>query len=176
MVDLVILHGPPASGKFTTALELGALTGARVFHNHLTLDVAKSLYEFGVPEFWALVDEIRLMSYRSYFKYGRETIVSTWCYEHPKNLDFYRAILSIAESESGRVLPVFLNCDLAQLESRVTNIERKKMNKLCSVEKLREVLENQMYSAIPDERCIELNSGTESANHNARKIAERFDL
>jgi len=38
MVDLVLLHGPPASGKLTIAKELSVLTEARVFHNHLTLD------------------------------------------------------------------------------------------------------------------------------------------
>ena len=46
MVDLVLLHGRPASGKLTIANQLNALLGLRVFHNHLTIDVAKSLFEF----------------------------------------------------------------------------------------------------------------------------------
>lgn len=176
MVDLVIIHGPPAAGKYTTATELAALTGARVFHNHVTLDVAKSLYEFGVPEFWELVDELRLLSFRSYFKNGSDTMVYTWCYEHPKNLDFYEAIKSIADSKNGRILPVYLNCEVPHLESRVTNPERKKMKKLSSIEGLRKTLATQIYGAIPHERCIELDSGTGSAKNNALKIAVAFGL
>jgi len=67
MVDLVILHGPPASGKLTTANKLHDLICVRVFHNHLTLDVAKSLLTFGDLAFWDLVKDIRLLSLQSYF-------------------------------------------------------------------------------------------------------------
>ena len=39
MMKLVVLHGPPAAGKLTVALELEPLTGFQVFHHHLTVDL-----------------------------------------------------------------------------------------------------------------------------------------
>ena len=47
-MKLVFLYGPPAVGKFTVAKELAALTGFKLFHNHLTVDVATSIFEHGV--------------------------------------------------------------------------------------------------------------------------------
>ena len=115
MVDLVLLHGPPASGKLTIAKELSSLIGARVFHNHLTLDVAKALLNFGAPGFWELVHDLRLQSFRAYFENGTDIAVSTWCYEDPEDLQLFLDIKSIATDLNGQVLPVFLNCDVLSL-------------------------------------------------------------
>ena len=176
MVDLVLLHGPPASGKLTVARELGALTGARVFHNHLTLDVAKSVLDFGAPGFWPLVGELRLASFRSLFEHGTGTVVATWCYEEPEDRELFLRIRSIAASANGRVLPVFLSCDLACLEGRVGNDHRREMDKLHDVERLRTLLSRKNYRAIPDDRCITVDSGVVSAEANARAIVEAFGL
>lgn len=176
MVDLVLLHGPPASGKLTIAKELCALSGARVFHNHLTLDVAKSMFDFGEPEFWDLVSNLRMLSFQSYFKNGSGPLVTTWCYEQPEDHELFLEIKSIAASRNGRVLPVFLNCDLINLEDRVTNDHRHTMNKLCNVKQLRETMLKKNYAAIPDELCIEINSATNTAEFNAKEIARIFNL
>ena len=176
MVDLVLLHGPPASGKLTIAREFSDLIGARVFHNHLTLDVAKSLFNFGEPEFWDLVHDLRLMALKSYFKHGTQIAVTTWCYEEPEDHEMFVKIKSIATAANGRVLPVFLNCDIAYLESRVANAHRHEMDKLNDVEQLRKVMSEKNYVAIPDEWCISINSETNSAKDNALDIVRQFGL
>ena len=43
---LVFLHGPPGSGKLTVGRELQSITGFRLFHNHLVVDLLESLFEF----------------------------------------------------------------------------------------------------------------------------------
>ena len=134
MADLIILHGPPASGKLTTAKQISAVTGAAVFHNHLTLDVAKSFLDFGTPEFWQLVEELRVVSLSTYFEVGGKPLIFTWCYEdHTKDARFLETLNKIAIKNSGRILPVFLKCSSSCLESRVANPERKIMDKLCTV-------------------------------------------
>ena len=67
MADLIILHGPPASGKLTTARQISAITDVSIFHNHLTLDVSKSLFAFDTDEFWQLTNEIRMLSLEAHF-------------------------------------------------------------------------------------------------------------
>ena len=50
-MQLIFLFGPPASGKLTVARELAALTGYRVFHNHLVVDALLAVFDFGSRPF-----------------------------------------------------------------------------------------------------------------------------
>jgi len=44
-MQLLVLHGAPGAGKLTVAKELRALTGYRLFHNHLTFDLVASVFD-----------------------------------------------------------------------------------------------------------------------------------
>ncbi len=44
-MDLVYLYGPPAVGKLTIATELARRTGFKVFHNHLSIDCVKPVFD-----------------------------------------------------------------------------------------------------------------------------------
>jgi broad-specificity NMP kinase len=57
-VKVIFIHGPPAAGKLTIASLLSEMTGLPLFHNHLTVDLVKSLFEFGSPGFIKLREEI----------------------------------------------------------------------------------------------------------------------
>ena len=56
---LVIIFGPAAVGKMTVGLELQRLTGLRLFHNHMSVDVPLQFFPFGTPPFFRLVSTIR---------------------------------------------------------------------------------------------------------------------
>jgi hypothetical protein len=59
-MNLVVIYGPPASGKLTVAQELSAITGYKLFHNHLTVNAVAALFEFGSAEFMRLLRHIPL--------------------------------------------------------------------------------------------------------------------
>src|ERR1022692_3590515 len=59
-MKLVFLYGPPAVGKLTVAKELSKLTGYRVFHNHLTVDLMETLFGWGTPRFSDFLTRYRL--------------------------------------------------------------------------------------------------------------------
>ena len=40
-MKLIFLHGLPGVGKLTVAREFAKLTGFKVFHNHLAVDLAE---------------------------------------------------------------------------------------------------------------------------------------
>lgn len=58
-MNFVVLYGPPAVGKLTIARELAAITGYRLFHNHLTIAPVNALFEFGAESFIRLVSGFR---------------------------------------------------------------------------------------------------------------------
>jgi hypothetical protein len=58
-MHLVVIFGPGAVGKMAVGLELQRLSGLRLFHNHMSLDLALKLLPFGTPSFTRLVTRIR---------------------------------------------------------------------------------------------------------------------
>lgn len=58
-MKLLLIHGAPATGKLTVSLEIARRTGFRVFHNHLSIDCVKPVFEFGSKAFWRVVRMIR---------------------------------------------------------------------------------------------------------------------
>ncbi len=50
-MKLIFVHGPAACGKLTIAKEVAPSTGLRLFHNHLTVDLVGSFFEFGSESF-----------------------------------------------------------------------------------------------------------------------------
>jgi hypothetical protein len=50
-MKLVILFGPPAVGKMTVGHELAKLTGLKLLHNHMTIELLLNFFEFGTEEF-----------------------------------------------------------------------------------------------------------------------------
>ncbi len=56
---VVFLIGPPAVGKMTVGQELERLTGYRLFHNHVPIEVVSPYFSYGTPTGRRLVDKIR---------------------------------------------------------------------------------------------------------------------
>lgn len=52
-MQLVFLHGPPATGKYTVGRELALQTGFELYHNHLVVDEVLKRHAFGTPGFVA---------------------------------------------------------------------------------------------------------------------------
>ena len=63
-MQVIFIHGPAASGKHTIGAELSRLTGLPLFHNHLAVDTALSLFAFGTPEFKNVRASIRVCANR----------------------------------------------------------------------------------------------------------------
>src|SRR5271155_5032148 len=68
-MKLIFIYGLPDSGKLTVGMELAAMTGFRLFHNHLVVDLLLSVFDFGSPAFVELREDIWLsvfdQAYRS---------------------------------------------------------------------------------------------------------------
>lgn len=138
-MNLVFIHGLPGVGKLTVARELSSLTGYRLFHNHLTVDLVDSVFEFGTPPFIALRESIWLSVFSEAARNRIPGLMFTFVFEPTVTTDFIRNTVETVEKQSGKVLFVQLTCEQNQLEQRLVDPSRQAFGKLKSVSILREM-------------------------------------
>ncbi|MEO5859956.1 MAG: hypothetical protein ABIR33_13515 [Pyrinomonadaceae bacterium] len=58
-MKLLIIYGAPAVGKLTIATEVARRTGFKLFHNHVSIDCVKAVFDFGTRPFMTMIEMIR---------------------------------------------------------------------------------------------------------------------
>lgn len=76
-MKLVTLYGAPGEGKLTTASALAELTGFKLFHNHLTFDLVRSLFDSPSAPFGNLAERIRLSAFEAAADAGLTGVIFT---------------------------------------------------------------------------------------------------
>jgi len=85
-MKLIFIYGPPAVGKLTVAQELAKITGYKIFHNHLTIDLLEPIFERGTTIFAKTVDKYRLELIEAAAKKQEKRargVVKLWLYTYP---------------------------------------------------------------------------------------------
>ena len=131
---LIFIYGMPATGKLTVAEELAKLTGYKLFHNHLVVDLLLSTFEFGSEPFVRLREEIWLAVFREACRTGLPGLIFTFNPEKTVRPAFTEQAVEVVEQEGGRVDFVELVCPLDELRRRMASESRLKYRKLTSLE------------------------------------------
>ena len=113
-MKLVIIFGPPAVGKMTVGRELARLTGLRLFHNHLTVDLVLRFFEFGTPPFRRLVSEFRRRIFEEVAASDLPGLIFTyvWALDDSADAAFVDGVRRIFESRGAEVYLVELEATL----------------------------------------------------------------
>jgi adenylate kinase len=153
-VKLIFLHGLPGVGKLTVARELAKLTGFRIFHNHLAVDLVEAVFNFGSPPFVELREKIWLDVFSQAAGSELSGLIFTFAYDRTVRRDFVENARAVVESAGGEVLFVGLRCSTEELERRIENPSRQRFGKLSSVGRFRELREGGAFvdPGIPTER------------------------
>lgn len=172
-MKLVFIYGLPGTGKLTVARALAALTGFKLFHNHLTVDLAASLFTHGSPEYMEYVRSLRLEAFARAAAADVNLIFTFW-YSNISmpSVERYREVI---ESAGSTVHFVHLHCRADILEQRVTATSRRG-KKIDNVADLRVALEQ--YGAadtIPD-TALEIDNSDLEPMMVAERIAAFFSL
>jgi hypothetical protein len=175
-MKLLFIYGPPAVGKLTTAMEIAKRTDFKVFHNHLTIDAVKPVFEFGTKPFWKLVDLFRLQTFEAA---AREDVnlIFTFCYAKGSDDKYVAKVSKIIRENGGDVCFVLLTAEREEIEKRVVNESRLKYNKANSVEKLKGFWElHDLFSPVPNEESLMIDNTNSPAYLTALKIVDHFQL
>jgi hypothetical protein len=113
-VKLVILFGPPAVGKMSVGFELERLTGLRLFHNHMTIDLVLRFFDFGTPPFQRLVNEFRTRIFEEVAASDLPGLIFTfvWAFDDPRDKQFIDGVCEIFRSQGTDIFFVELSAPL----------------------------------------------------------------
>jgi predicted kinase len=175
-MDVVYLYGPPAVGKWTVAGELAARTGYRVFHNHLSIDCVRPIFEFGTEPFWRQVHAIREGIMAEAARAGRDLVFTTVFARDESEPQTLRRFAAV-ERNGGRVCLVKLTCSREVLEQRVVARHRVEMNKIASVAQLRSsVDEHDVFASIPYRDSLVLDTSRLQVAETVERIIDHYRL
>jgi hypothetical protein len=176
-MKLIFLYGLPATGKLTVARELAAMTGYKLFHNHLAVDLLLSVFDFGSPAFVALREEIWLSVFDQAGSGQLPGLIFTFAPEPTVRPDFAKKVVATVAERGGEVDFVELVCPRSELKRRLGNPSRLEHRKLTSVG-----IFDQIYgtresdgSFLPKPR-LSIDTSLCTAAHAAAKIAEVLEL
>jgi len=170
-MTLIVIHGPPASGKLTIAQELSRRINFRLFHNHLAVDLLLAVFEFGSRSFSKLREEIWLSVIREAARIGIGGLIFTFTPETSVSPGFLKDLVTQVESIGGCVRFVELTCTESEIENRLGSASRKGFGKLQSVELYRKLRAQGTFtiSALPMSD-LTIDTTLQSAQESADSI------
>ena len=175
-MKLIILYGSEASGKLTRAKALVSRTILKLFHNHISIDVGRVLFDYGQEAFIELVWKVRLLVFESAAKNVVPGIVFTWAYSHPDFQPLLDRLLATVAPYNTQVHYVFVQCSQADLEQRVTNDDRARAGKAHTIEQLHQQQQIKNHVEIPGMDSLHIDSSKLTAEEAAHRVIREFKL
>jgi len=145
-MDLIVLTGRPASGKLTVARELAALTGWRLFHNHLVVDALLAVFEFGSPPFVELREKIWTDVFARASAAGLPALIFTFTAENTVRQAFIDRLAPDARTRGDTVHFIELTCPEPEIERRLDAASRHATKKLTSLELYRQLARDGAFA------------------------------
>lgn len=172
-MKLIVFYGPPAAGKYTIAKAVAEKLGFKLFHNHLTVDLLKSVLPFGTPGFFRLSQKIRLEIFEEAAKQKIEGVIFTFVYEKDTDDSFIQKMVDVVKSNGGDVIFIQIYCEKETLLKRVKEESRKQFQKVKSEEGLASMLESgEMMSAISFVESTKIDNTDLTVDETITKVLE----
>jgi hypothetical protein len=176
-LKLIFIYGLPATGKLTVAQELATMTGFKLFHNHLVVDLLLSVFDFGSPAFVELREKIWIDTFTQACRGQVPGLIFTFAPEPTVRPEFVPNALEAVFKSGGEVEFIELTCPLAELKRRIASPSRFQYKKLTSLELLEDLHASGSLdsSSMPKPR-ISIDTSRFSAAQAAEQIAQALAL
>ena len=175
-MKLLFLYGAPAVGKLTVARELARLTGYKLFHNHLTVDLVGSLFDFGSEQAERLSTRFRLEMFQEAALANLPGVV-TFVYARGDDDAFVQQTIDAVEPHGGTVHFVLLTCEERELLRRVGQESRASFGKIRDAEQLQALRRRyDLDSPVPQRESLVVDTTHLLPQETARRIVRHFRL
>ncbi len=183
----VLITGPQAVGKMTVGHELEKITGLKLFHNHMSIELVLNFFEYGTPPFDRLSTLIRKEIFKEVASSDIKGLIFTWLwfFDEEKDWAYIEALTGIFRDKGAEIYYVELECDIEErLQRNKTehrlNHKPSKRDIAGSEERIKEsMLKHRMNSLegeIKEKNFIKINNEKLSPTEVAQQIKERFNL
>ncbi len=114
-MKFVIVFGPSAVGKMSVGKALAEKTGLKLFHNHMSIEAVRPVFDFGTPEFNRLVEMIRMEMFEAVAKSDLEGLIFTmvWALDQKEDLAYVEKAVKIFEAQNAEIFYIELAASLA---------------------------------------------------------------
>ena len=137
---LIIITGPHAVGKMTVGQELAKITGLRLFHNHMSIELSLKLFDFGTPAYRALNETIRKTVFEQFAMGDLPGLIFTYMmdFDLQSEFDYLQGVIDLFR-ENGADCHVVELC--ADFDVRLAR--NKSENRLAQKESKRDVARSE---------------------------------
>ncbi len=186
-MKFIVIFGPPAVGKMSVGQELAKLTGFKLFHNHMTIELVLKFFDFEHPQFQKLVGEFRRRVFEEVAVSEIPGLIFTfvWALDLESEKKFIDSSCEIFRKQGAEVYFVELEAELSerlkrnQSQSRLAEKPSKRDVKR-SEEKLLEHHEQYRLNSNDDffyqDNYLKIDNTHLSAYDAACKIVETFEF
>ena len=183
-MKFIVIFGPPAVGKMTVGYELAKLTGFRLFHNHLTIELVLNFFDFGQPQFHTLVAEFRRRVFEEVAASDLPGLIFTyvWALNHESDKEYIERSCDIFREKGADIYFIELEAELSErLRRNETEFRLAHKFSKRDVEKSKARLleddKNYKLNSNDDffyENYLKINNTSLSAEETARLIVDKF--
>lgn len=186
-MKFILLFGPQAVGKMTVGQELEKITGLKLFHNHMSIEMVAPFFSYGTPSGKRLVRLFRQAIFEEVANSDLDGLIFTylWSFDRQADWDYVEQICRIFESKGGAVCFVELEAELGiRLERNKSPHRLKhkptKRDIAFSERDLKSKMAtnrlNSLEGEIKRESYMRINNSTLSPEEVAAMIKRRFAL
>ncbi len=185
---LMILLGPHAVGKMTVGQALAQKTDLRLFHNHMSIELARKLFSHAEPEWGILNETIRQTVFELFAKGDFPGLIFTYmcAFDMQSEFDYLHKLIDLFESNGADCYVVELCADFDvrlernKSENRLQHKESKR-DLAWSEAEMRRTSEKYRLNSydgeeLPFEHYLKLDNTNLSPDEAAQWILTRFGI
>lgn len=186
-MKLVIIFGPHAVGKMTVGQELAKITGLKLFHNHMTIDIVSDLFRNMPEERFRLTNLFRKEIFDAYAKSKEYGLIFTymWALDSQDDWDYVNWLENLFIENDATIYYVELEADYnIRIERNKT--DNRLLNKPTkrdiqhSEELFRRLEDKYRLNSLDDEigkiNYVRINNTELTPENVAKSIKDRFNL
>jgi len=117
-MKFVIIFGPSAVGKMSVGKALAEKTDLKLYHNHMSIEAVRPVFDFGTPEFNRLVELHRMEMFKAVAQSDLAGLIFTlvWALDLTEDFEYVKKAVEIFEEVNADVFYIELE---ASLETRL---------------------------------------------------------
>jgi len=152
---LLFVVGPPAVGKMSVGQAIAERTGLRLFHNHISIELALRYFGYGTPAFRRIDGAIRRLVIEEVAASDLAGLVFTfvWAFDLPEEQEYVDECARPFRERGARVLFVELEAVQTERLKRIAGVSR------LAEKPSRRDLDASRRDLLDDDARYQLNSG-----------------